>query len=178
PGFKILYLSSWHLNKNIHLLPHVASLLSRSQHEVVFVLSLSRENATIPSSFFADIKRLKVEAYFKFIGKVDAKHVHQVVNSSNSLILLSKLECFSSNVMEAFYFGKPLIISNEAWAVAACRDAAMYVDRDSAIDVSNKIIKLINDSDHYEQLVKLGKIRLQEFNTPESKVYQQVQFLE
>src|SRR5690606_33753430 len=75
--FKILYLSTWHLNKNIHLLPSVAVRLKSQNVRVKFLLSLSREDTAIPRKFFDELNLLRVEDYFEFIGKVEARFVHQ-----------------------------------------------------------------------------------------------------
>jgi len=176
--FKILYLSSWHLNKNITVLPLVAKMLKESGVSVKFILSLEANNPNLEVHLMAVITALEVSEYFEFIGKVKAIHVHQVVKACDAMILLSKLECFSSNVIEAFYFKKPLIIADEPWSRAACGNAAIYVQRDNPEDIKNKITTLIQHTGQSEEMIALGSIRLKEFNTPEEKVLKQVEFLE
>lgn len=176
--FKILYLSSWHLNKNIHILPEVAKSLKESNCKVKFILSLDIKHPTIEKLLLNKIEKFNVTDYFEFVGRVEATNVHQVVKLSDAMILLSKLECFSSNVMEAYYFQKPLIISDEHWAKAACLDAALFVDRDSPYDIANNIINLVSSKELQEDLVNKSKNRMKNFNTPEEKVIKQVQFLE
>jgi len=177
--FKILYLSSWHLNKNIHILPEVAKILSSNNIcKVKFILTIDINNSSVQKQLLNQIKKFKVENYFQFIGKVEAIYVHQVVKSSDAMILLSKLECFSSNVMEAFHFEKPLIISDEAWARSACLDAALYVERTNSSDIANKVNQLIDSQDVQRILLKNSRMRMESFNKPEQKVLKQVQFLE
>jgi len=176
--FKILYLSSWHLNKNIHILPEVANNLRERKYKVKFILSLDAKHKTIQKLLFKKIIKFNVTDYFEFVGRVEATNVHQVVKSSDAMILLSKLECFSSNVMEAYYFEKPLIISDQPWAKAACIDAALFVDRDDSNDIANNIINLISSKELQKDLINKSKNRMKDFNTPEEKVYKQVQFLE
>ncbi|WP_343539397.1 glycosyltransferase [Sphingobacterium thalpophilum] len=176
--FKILYLSSWHLNKNIHLLPYVAKKLKERNCEVKFVLSLERNSSNVHTYVYNNIVALNVEEYFSFIGKVNAINVHQVVGHCDAMILLSKLECFSSNVVEAFYFGKPLIISDEEWARKACGDSACYVDRDEVDSIAEAVINISTNKMLAEKLIKNGKNRLASFNSPEEKVKKQIDFLE
>lgn len=176
--FKILYLSSWHLNKNIHLLPNVASILFKNNIEVKFVLSLESSTSEVAEHLMKEIERLDVREFFTFIGKVKATHVHQVVSNSDAMILLSKLECFSSNVVEAFYFNKPLIIADEEWARRACDDAAYFVSRDNVEEIAQSIIQLVTNKEIINDLIDKGKKRLKHFNTPEEKVKKQVDFLE
>lgn len=176
--FKILYLSSWHLNKNIHLLPNVASILFKNNIEVKFVLSLDSSSSEVTEHLMKQIERLNVHEFFTFIGKVKAAHVHQVVSNSDAMILLSKLECFSSNVVEAFYFNKPLIIADEEWARRACDDAAYFVNRDSVEAIAQSIIQLVTNKEIINNFIDKGKKRLKHFNTSEEKVKKQIDFLE
>lgn len=176
--FKVLYLSSWHLNKKIDILPKVAALLRKENIKVRFILSLDKDNRDVQHYLLPKIDEFNVQSYFEFIGSVNAMHVHQVVKASNSMILLSKLECFSSNVVEAFYFERPLLISDEPWARAACKSSAAYVKRDDPVDISAKISEILKNNKFSEKLKEEGKKRLMEFNTPESKVQKQVEFLE
>jgi glycosyltransferase involved in cell wall biosynthesis len=177
PDFKVLYLSSWHLNKNLTILPSVAYLLKKVKVKIKFVLSLNFDSAEI-KPLVDQIELFGVGDYFTFVGKVKAIHVHQVVKSCDAMILLSKLECFSSNVIEAFYFKKPLIISNEPWARAVCESAAVYVNRDDAQDIFNNIIGLLNDKEATDTLTQKGIEVLKHFNNPREKVVKQVKFLE
>lgn len=176
--FKILYLSSWHLNKNIHMLPHVAKMLSQAGIKVKFILSLDKSNPDIQVLLIDIIDKIGVGGYFEFIGKVKAIHVHQVIKSSNAMILLSRLECFSSNIIEAFTFQRPILLANEKWSKAACGDAAIYVNRDDPKDIAEKIIRLVRNEEVYNHYMKMGSDSLKNYNTPEGKVAKQVEFLE
>lgn len=177
-GFKILYLSSWHLNKFFCILPEVSKILSEQCLDVKFILSLTPEDPDVQLYLMPIIREMKVTKNFEFVGKVEAVHVHQAVMASDAMILLSKLECFSSNVIEAFYFKRPLIISDEPWARAACGGAAQYVNRESAYEIASSIAKLLNEPNLYEQLVYLGTQNITNFNSPEEKAIKQIDFLE
>ena len=177
-AFKILYLSSWYLNKKIDILPQVASILKDLGTEVKFILTLDKEHSEVSEKLVSKIVEYEVQNYFEFINKVNAVHVHQVIKASDAMILLSKLECFSSNVIEAFFFKKPLIISNEEWAKAACENAALYVNRDDPKAIANGIIELINNKALKDDLVIKSEKRLSQFNTPMEKVLKQVDFME
>ena len=176
--FKILYLSSWHLNKNIHSLPLVAAILRDKGIEVKFILSLDKNEAQIEQFLLKKIMDYEVGSYFQFIGKVKSDYVHQVVKSSDTMILLSKLECFSSNIIEAYSFNKPIFIADEPWSRSVCRDAAIYVDRNNPEDIAAKIIQIVKDKTLYEFYVEKGSQSLKQFNTPTNKVEKQVEFLE
>lgn len=176
--FKILYLSSWHTNKNIHILPSVAAQLKARGIFVKFVLSLDGSQKEVDRVLVSQINDLDVRNYFELIGRVDSVYVHQVIGYCNMMILLSKLECFSSNIAEAFHFEKPLVIANEPWAKSICGNAALYVDRDNPESIATGIARIFHDACLREDLVGNGGVVLREFNSPYSKVKEQVSFLE
>jgi hypothetical protein len=153
-------------------------LLKINGIRVVFVLSLNREDATIRANLVTLINRFTVQEYFEFIGKVEARNVEYVVRHCDAMILLSKLECFSSNVIEAFTFEKPLIISDELWSKSACQDAALYVDRENPKNVAKRIMHLVQNVEVRNNLTKKGSLMLGRYNSPSKKVEKQIEFLE
>lgn len=175
---KVLFLSSFHLNKNIQILPLVAQVLKRNKVYVKFVLSLEESDEEVKKYICDKSKELQVDEFFEYIGKVEAKYVHQVIKLIDYMILLSKLESFSNNVLEAFYFKKPLLISDEEWARAACKNSALYVNRNSPEDIAKKIQNLSSDLPLGKELIGNGTKRLRDFNTPKSKVKKEIEFLE
>lgn len=176
--YKILYLSSWHLNKKITILPFVAKLLKENNLKIKFVLSLSKNDKIVRSKLIDNIISNDVSEYFEFIGKVYAIHVHQVVKSCDAMILLSKLECFSSNIIESYYFRKLLILADEPWARSICGDAALYINRDSKQDIFKKISNVINNPHLHKEIITFADAKLNSFNNPYTKVQEQVKFLE
>jgi glycosyltransferase involved in cell wall biosynthesis len=176
--FKVLYLSSFYMNKNIHILPLVAKVLKEKGHKVKFVLTLTKNDLNLQKRLIEVIESNSVDEYFEFIGKVSPIYVHQIVKACDSMILLSKLECFSSNVMEAFYFEKPLVISDEIWARSACKNAALYVDRNDALSIAEGIIRLKENKNEIQELVLKGQERMLDFSTPIEKIKKQINFLE
>jgi glycosyltransferase involved in cell wall biosynthesis len=177
-SFKILYLTSWYKNKNITILPLVALELKKRNLICQFVLTLNPQDTYIDKCLVNSIRKYNVNDFFIFIDKVNSEHVHQVIKNSNAMILLSKLECFSSNIIEAFTFKKPLIISNEFWAKETCKDAAIYVDRNNELKIADAIAKIINDQNLVHSMVEKGLSIIEEFNSPFEKIKKQVEFLE
>ena len=177
-AFTILYLSSWYRNKNIHILPDVAAILHNRGIPVRFRLSLDRNHPEVARDIIAKSGALGVEDYFELLGTIPPSEVPSYIMSSDSMILLSKLECFSSNIVEAWTFKRPLIVSNEDWATSECADAALYVDRSDCGSIADGIAKLAADPELCDDLVTRGTLKLLELNTPEEKGRQQMEFLE
>lgn len=61
------------------------------------------------------------------------------------ILLLSELESFSNNVLEAFSSRTPLVISDRDWARASCGNGALYVDPHDPDDVARALAQAVND---------------------------------
>jgi glycosyltransferase involved in cell wall biosynthesis len=177
-SFKVLYLSSWYWNKNIQILPFVAYELKRCNKFVEFILTLDADHIEVSNYIVNKSLDLGVMGYFKLVGSIDPEHIESVISESDCMILLSNLECFSSNITEALAYRRPLIISDKSWSRSECGDAAVYVDRDDPEAISGAIINLMDNRAHYDAVVSLGVAKLSEFNTNDEKCYQQIEFLQ
>jgi glycosyltransferase involved in cell wall biosynthesis len=176
--FRVLYLSSWYKNKNIGILPFVAKCLCEVDLDVRFLLTVDPMNPEVKESIVDKCEELGVSEQFELIGTVHPADVPSLICSVDSMILLSELECFSSNLVEAWSFGKPLIISDRQWARSECADAAIYVEPSSPDAIASSIVKLVHDVEARLELINRGYQVLENFNTPESKALEQIAFLE
>lgn len=176
--FKCLYLSSWYENKNFQVLPEVAVELKKMNINVMFVLALSPDDANVKQELIDKVVAEEVEEYFELVGTIHPRDVEEIVKSCSCMVLLSKLECFSSNVVEAWTYRRPIIISNMEWASSECLDAAVYVDRNSPKDIAEKLVLLKENKDYYNKIVEKGDKRILHFNSLDGKAQDQINFLE
>jgi glycosyltransferase involved in cell wall biosynthesis len=176
--FRVLYLSSWYRNKNIDILPLVALRLMNDDVIVKFVLTVDKSNSEVSQLIVKKSEELNVAHMFELLGTVHPSDVPALIESVDSMILLSTLECFSSNVVEAWSFGKPLIISKREWALSECSDAALYVEPTDPDEIAAAITQLVRNFGICDQLVSRGYQILGNFNTPDSKAIEQIAFLE
>jgi hypothetical protein len=72
------------------------------------------------------------------------------------VFLLSKLESFSNNIIEAWNFKKPLLISDEIWSRSICSNAAVYVPRNDVGQIVSSIEKLIEDKIFHNLIIENG----------------------
>lgn len=136
-----LFLCGWQLNKNIMMIPEIikeVNLLGR-HIEIIFTVSDSDENQ-IANEFKEKIMSTGVSDSIHFVGSVNKNNLSALYKCIDYVFLLSRLESFSNNIIEAWYYEKPLIISDQEWAHGICGKAAVYVKRDNAHDIASKII--------------------------------------
>lgn len=143
-----LFLCGWQLNKNIMIIPDLVRLMKDLGVHFEIIITVGHDDANpIATQFKNRLNNLQVSDYVHMVGKVDRKNLSALYRKIDYVFLLSRLESFSNNIIESWYFEKPLIISDAEWARGICKDAAVYVDRDDPKEIVKKIIEAEKSGD-------------------------------
>ncbi|MHA6697199.1 glycosyltransferase [Chryseobacterium sp. A321] len=175
--FNILMLTGWHKNKNITQVPFILSELKvRGFEDVTFVITVSKSH---PESVKLNsvAKSLGVENNIIYFDAVKPYEVPSLFDAIDAVALLSLLESFSNNIIEAWHFRKPLFISDEKWSRGICDNAAIYVKRDNPIDIAEHIIEFRLNKDLQKEVTVKSLDILKNYPNPVEKVALQVEFL-
>ena len=156
---KGLFLCGWQRNKNFTLIPQIALELKKAERNFHFILTAPLDNSPDHKDFIQEIRKHGVEDMVTIIGRVKKEQLSSLYNQIDYVFLLSKLESFSNNIIEAWYFEKPLIISDEPWSRSICKNGAIYVNRNSAKVIAQQITKYEKDKSlKYEVINNARKI--------------------
>lgn len=175
-GYLILMLTGWHKNKNIEIVPNVIFELLKYKLDFYFIITVN-ESDKKSRELVQKAKDLGVADNVIFFGSVQPYEVETLVKSSDIVALLSLLESFSNNIIEAWSYKRALLISDESWSHSICKDAAAYCGRSDPKDIANKIIMLRDDKEYYATLIAKGEKELLKYPKPEEKVLLQIDFL-
>jgi hypothetical protein len=179
PSYRGLFLCSWHLNKNLLIIPKIASILKANGIDYKFIITAGhRKNNFIYKKFISLMQDYDVKNYIDIIEPVDKSQLKYLYNAIDHVFLLSALESFSNNIVESWYFEKPLIITNALWAKSICKKAALYVNRNDENDIVNGILKLIKYKTLVNRLINEGKKELMKYPSIKEKTLQELNFLE
>lgn len=175
--FNFLILSGWHKNKNIEIVPHILyNLKNAGIEDVSFVISVPKNH---PDSL--NLKEvateLSVEKNILFFDAVSPSEVAPLFEKIDAVALFSLLESFSNNIIESWYFKKPLFISDEEWSHVICKDAAIYVERTNALKISEAILNFRKDNELQSKLKKSVELIIRDYPNPKEKVDLQLNFL-
>gem|GEM_PF-1025321 len=176
-SLNLLMLTGWHFNKNIMLGPDIISSLKRqSDQKYRLVITVDPKH---PSSIelMQRAEKLGVEDDIILFGQVPVNEIGHIYSKMHCTLLLSLLECYSSNIVESWHYQIPLLIANEPWSRAICGQAAEYVSRSDAEDIGKGIVSLENEAAR-RILTEFGRVELMKYNSPEDKVKEQIQFLQ
>ena len=180
--FSVLLLTGWHKNKNIDLVPDILAALRDSDaeifHKTTFVITV---DATHPYSrqLMDRAERLGVADRINLFGRVPVNEIPHIYGMVDAVMLLSRLECFSSNIVESWHFRRPLLISDEEWSRSICGDrSVVFVPLDNVAEIAARLGVIISDRAARAGLVENGTRELATYNAPYDKVAKQVTFLE
>jgi glycosyltransferase involved in cell wall biosynthesis len=171
----VLLAAGWHPNKNLLMAVSAASHLKSIGRSFQFHFTLDPESEA-GRTILEAATQLDVSDLVRCIGRVDPAEMGAVVRSSSVVMLISALESFSNNVIEAFACGVPLVISDRDWAHGACKDAAVFVEPTSAQSVAMGVLRAVADRDEY---VRRGRVVLgHHYQTAEVRMSNVWQFIE
>jgi glycosyltransferase involved in cell wall biosynthesis len=172
-----LFLCGWALNKNVMLIPEIAAALRQLGQPFNFVLTAPNDDSPLRQRFLELAEEHHVADMIMLPGGARKDQLASLYAQVDFVFLLSKLESFSNNIIEAWYFNKPLIVADEPWARALCMDSAEYVDRESPIEIAQTITKLINNPERVEALVHQGYKMLKGYPDIKERINQELQYL-
>lgn len=174
---KGLFFCGWQKNKNYMIIPKVASLLKQKGIKFNFVITAPPDQSAEHIEFLKQIKFLDVEDYVSIVGMVKKSEITSLYNQIDLVFLLSALESFSNNIIEAWVYQKPLVIANEKWAQSICGNAAQYVDKENPQTIMESITFLLEDNNNYSTLVNKGTDILNTYPSVDQKTQQEIDYI-
>lgn len=175
---KLLLLCGWQLNKNILKVPEIAYYLKKLNCQFQFVITAPNDNSKIHKKFKSLLDKFKVHDMISIIGPVKKEQLYSLYNQINFVLLMSKLESFSNNIIEAWHFHKPLVISDEEWAHSICENAAFYVNRENAQEIAGSIEYLVSNKSIQSELIEEGLKQINNYPSVTDKTRQEISFIE
>jgi glycosyltransferase involved in cell wall biosynthesis len=172
-----LFFCGWQRNKNFMLIPDLAIEFKNHGYNFHFIITAPLDQSEDHKLFMEKVKYLQVESYISIVGQVKKNQIVSLYEQIDFVFLLSKLESFSNNIIEAWYFKRPLIISDELWSKSICKNAAIYVSRNDIKYIVNRVILLIENEQMKNDIVSEGKNILNEYPTIDQRTEQELEYI-
>lgn len=176
-SIKILLLCGWQKNKNILKIPAIANELKKSNKKFVFVITAPPDNSEDHCIFRKLVNYYCLNDMVILIGPIKKEYLRSLYQQVDIVLLISKLESFSNNIIESWYFEKPLIITDAEWSRSICAQAAHYVEIDSIDSISNGILEIANSVNMINEIIKNGRNQLKVYPTIEEKTNEEIIFI-
>jgi glycosyltransferase involved in cell wall biosynthesis len=172
----LLFLCGWQRNKGILIIPNLIALAKKRNLQIHVTLTAGKSNCSLSTNFMAKAKALGVEDSISIIDSVTKLELPALYKDMDVVMLLSKLESFSNNIIEAWNFNKPLIVAEEPWARSICNQGAIYVDRTSSSSIIEAILELQNLSVR-KMVCKQGELEINKYPTIEMKTKLELDYI-
>ncbi len=166
---RVLLLSGNSPQKNLWRLYAVACELRNLNCTLKFVVSVSAEEWRSGLKE-VDIDEKIVHEYFEFIGVIHQKEISKAYEDVDLLLMLSDLESFSNNHMEAWKVGVPQVVSDRDFAREICRDSAIYIEPHDPLQTARTLVDVLNDDNLRKHLVERGKEYLQQLPSQQERM--------
>ncbi len=165
---QFLILSGTLPHKNVWRLIEIAQHLSKLLPDFKITITTTLEQfKALPHSVAFDAA--VVEKHFNFKGTVHPSQIGTFYENTDFLTILSDLESFSNNYMEAWKAGVAIISSDRDFARAACLNSAVYVEPHNAAETAQKMAAIAKDNITRYQLIQEGKNLLQYLPDPQQR---------
>jgi glycosyltransferase involved in cell wall biosynthesis len=175
--FNILYLGSAHPNKRQHLLPKIVkSMIEDGLNNFCFLLTMDEKN-NYTKELLNSISKMHLESYIVNLGPVDNYKVANLIEQSDAIINIAKLESFSNNFVEAWQMERVLFVTDDEWAKDSCGDGAVYLDIYNHTSIALSIKNTMESKEFYSSTVKRGIEQLNSYPNPREKILQFVNII-
>ena len=165
-----LFLCGWQKNKNYNLIPSLLKEFKSHGLKFHIIITAPKSEKEHFDDFMLKSRNLGVEKMLTVIGSVNKNQLKNLFAKIDYVFLLSKLESFSNNIIESWFFKKVLVISNRKWSKGICKDGAIYVDRDSPKNIVQNICDLENDVNKKNSIIANGSKILKTYPTMKEKI--------
>jgi glycosyltransferase involved in cell wall biosynthesis len=172
-----LFLCGWHLNKNVLLIPEIAYKMRSLNIDFHFILTAPQDDSPMHNKFAELANQFGVSDMISIVGQVKKEELGSLYKQIDFVFLLSKLESFSNNIIEAWTYKRVLVIADEPWSRALCNEAALYVNRESAEEIARSMNNILSNETLRNDLIQKGIHELKTFPTVEEKYLQEINFL-
>lgn len=158
----LLYTGVWRDHKNLRGLIRAFHTLSE-RHPLQLVIT-GKKNNIYAKEIFTLVHDLNLENQIIFPGLVSEDELIDLLNLAHIYVFPSFYEGFGLPPLEAMQCGTPVAASNTSCIPEICGKNAIYFDPHNAVDMVEKIEKLLTDQELYHQLKKNGLEYTQKFS--------------
>jgi glycosyltransferase involved in cell wall biosynthesis len=157
----LLYVGNLKPHKNLQTLVEAFALLAgRIPHDLVIV---GREEGFLTGDPKVRPAAAKLGSRVRFTGAIGDDLLHQYLLHADLLVHPSLYEGFGLPPLEAMACGCPVVVSREASIPEVCGDAALYCEARDPVDMSRRILEVLDSETLRAELIEKGRERAKEF---------------
>lgn len=164
PNNYLLFVGRINFKKNIpNLIKAFKEVLSQDELKD-FKLVLVGEPETGYDDIIREIKKQNLNDKILLLGWVNMEDLVCIMNMAKVFVFPSKYEGFGIPPLEAMSCNIPVIAADSGSIPEVVNDAALLFNPDSPSDIAEKLIKLLKNRKLQEDLINLGRQRINNFS--------------
>jgi len=161
----ILSVGQWRSHKNLLRLVDAFYDIAKNSDwagklDLVFVGKIDRKYPELPHR----VMKLKLQNDVKFTGFVEDEDLPIIYNNAKAFVFPSLAEGFGLPGLEAQACGIPLISSDRTSLPEIYGKGALYFNPENIVDMTNKILKVLNDDKFRRELIERGEQNAKRFS--------------
>ncbi|MFO8086209.1 MAG: glycosyltransferase family 1 protein [Bacteroidales bacterium] len=160
----LIFVGALHPRKNIinilTAFDHYKALHRDDPLKLLIVGEKMWRNAGIQKTF----EQISAKDDVIFSGRMNSSELKDAYGAAEALVFASYFEGFGIPILEAFKCHTPVITSNVTSMPEVAGEAALLIDPNNHIDISQAIKKIREDTTLKEALIKAGSQRVQQFS--------------
>ncbi|PIR55201.1 hypothetical protein COU74_02245 [Candidatus Peregrinibacteria bacterium CG10_big_fil_rev_8_21_14_0_10_36_19] len=158
----VLFVGRLESKKNLKRLVQAFEIFSRKYKDYKLILAGGRGVGF--QEILDEVMRLKIADKVIMPGYVNEEEKAALMKYCKIFAFPSLYEGFGLPILEAFYYGKPVISSNTSSIVEVAEDAALLVNPLKVEEIAKGIKMLVEKKSYSQKLIKLGRERLKNFS--------------
>lgn len=162
-------ISGPHPNKRLDRVLDTLAALERC-HPGVFRLVCTMDAKSPQVSAFADeVRARQLSDSVELVGQVPQTLVADLYRHLDGVVLFSRLESFSNNVIECLASRTPLIVTDYDWSRSQAGEAAIYVEPTAPEDAAALIAEVLMSESARSELSDCASLQLNKFPSPQDR---------
>lgn len=157
-----LFVGTLQPRKNLETLLHAHALLPHAIQRQ-FPLVIVGRNGWGVESLLPKLKHLENQGCVRWLNYLPRDHVMALLQCAIAMVFVSLYEGFGLPVIEAFAAGCPVIGSDSTSIPEVAGDAALLVNPRHEVQLSDALLRLIDDKNFRDQLLLKGRERAKRF---------------
>lgn len=163
----ILYVGNLKPHKNVKTL---IKAFSEASSKIPHKLFISAKKEDSYEELLRLSRDLSISERVHFLGHVDEKNIVSLYKNASLLVQPSFYEGFGFPLIEAMAYEVPVIASNIPSLLEVADEAALFFNPNDHSELYDKIIKLLNNKELQDNLIKKGKERIKYFSIEKFKI--------
>ena len=158
----IFYVGAIHPRKNLKTLIEAFESFADENTETDLLIAgrMAWQNEDLENAY----KNSKHKSRIKLLGYVADHDLNSILKHALVFVYPSLFEGFGLPILEAFHAEVPVVTSNVSSMPEVAGDAAILIDPNSSMEISNAIKLLADSKLKRQELIEKGKIQRQKFS--------------